>query len=184
MVQQPVQHGRRQRRVLRKRLIPLAERQVARHDQAAFFIALGDHLEEQVGLLPTHRQIADLVNDQQAIRIDESLERLGELVLSMRSGQNQQQVGGRDEANLDACLRGRIPQGDGDVSLASAAWPQQHHVLATLDEGQAGQFLDLCLGHACGGIEIKALQGFDRWEAGKPAQTSFFAGTVGPLLQP
>ncbi len=50
--------------------IPLAERQVAGDDQAAFFVACHDHLEEQIGLLAIHRQIADFVNDKQAIAVD------------------------------------------------------------------------------------------------------------------
>ena len=88
-------------------------------------------------MFPTHRQIANLINDQQAVRIDESLERLGKAgsvdALSSESITGRQPWVGGD---LNTCLRGRIAQGDGDVGFARTAWPQQHHVLATLDEGK------------------------------------------------
>jgi hypothetical protein len=58
VVQQAVQQRRRQRCVLRKRRVPLPERQIACHDQAAFFVQRRDYLEEQVGLFTVHRQVA------------------------------------------------------------------------------------------------------------------------------
>ena len=64
VMQQPVQQRRRQGGVLRERGVPLSERQVAGNDQAPSFVLSGDHLEEQVGLLPVHRQVANFVNDQ------------------------------------------------------------------------------------------------------------------------
>jgi hypothetical protein len=51
----------------------LAKRQVAGDDQAALLVARSDDLEEQVGLLAAHRQIADLVDDQQTISGDRPL---------------------------------------------------------------------------------------------------------------
>jgi len=65
VVQQPIERRRRQCRILCKRCIPLTERQIAGDDQAAFFIQRCDDLEEQVCLLPVHRQIADLITDEQ-----------------------------------------------------------------------------------------------------------------------
>jgi hypothetical protein len=44
--------------------VPLAERQVAGHDQAASLVQRRDHLEEQVGLVAVHGQVTDLVDDQ------------------------------------------------------------------------------------------------------------------------
>ena len=68
VVQQTIKQCRRQRGILRKGGIPLAKRQVAGDDQAALLVARGNDLEEQVGLLAAHRQIADFVDDQQAVR--------------------------------------------------------------------------------------------------------------------
>lgn len=67
VVQQPIQQRCRQRGTLREGRIPLAERQVAGHDQAAAFVTRGNHLEEQVGLFTAHRQVADFVDDQQPL---------------------------------------------------------------------------------------------------------------------
>ena len=50
-----IEQRRRQRGILGEGRVPLAEGQVAGDDQAAFFVAGRDHLEEQVGLLPSHR---------------------------------------------------------------------------------------------------------------------------------
>ena len=67
MVQQPIQQSSGQCRVLSERRVPPPKRQVAGHDQATAFVQGGDHLEEQVDLLTIHRQVANLVNDQQAV---------------------------------------------------------------------------------------------------------------------
>ena len=57
--------------------------------------------------------------------------------------QQQHQVGRGGEAHPPATLRRQVAQRDRHMGLANARWPQQHHVLGPLDEGQAGQFLDL-----------------------------------------
>src|SRR6516165_10133419 len=50
-MQQSVEERRGERGVLREGRSPLRERQVARHDGAGSFVALGDHVKEQVRLL-------------------------------------------------------------------------------------------------------------------------------------
>jgi hypothetical protein len=62
MVQQPVEHRRRQYRVAGEGLIPRPEGQVRGQDHRALLVALGDDLEEQIGLLTAQRQITDLVD--------------------------------------------------------------------------------------------------------------------------
>ena len=69
-MQQAIQQRGGERRILGKGGVPLPERQVAGHNQAALFIACRDHLEKQVCLLPVHWQVANLVNNQQAVSID------------------------------------------------------------------------------------------------------------------
>lgn len=66
VVQDAVEHGRRQRGVAAECGIPLCEWQVAGQDHGAALIALGDDLEEVAGLVARQRQIANLVDDQQA----------------------------------------------------------------------------------------------------------------------
>ena len=42
-------------------LAPFAERQVARHEQAAAFVAVGEHLEEQFGAGPAKPEVSKLI---------------------------------------------------------------------------------------------------------------------------
>lgn len=51
MVQEPIQHRSGERGIPSQGAVPLAERQIARDDQAAPLIPLGHDLEEQIGLL-------------------------------------------------------------------------------------------------------------------------------------
>jgi hypothetical protein len=44
-----------------KHLIPFTERQVAGDEQAAAFVAIGEHLEEQLGAGAAEREVAELV---------------------------------------------------------------------------------------------------------------------------
>lgn len=134
MMQQPVQQRGRQRRVLRKCGVPLPERQVARHDQAALFVQRRDHLEEQVGLLAVHRQIADFVDNEQAVGFDGPVHHRLQTVLLMCRAQGQQQVERSHEARLNAGLRGLLAQCHRQVGFAHAAGADQYHVLVALDE--------------------------------------------------
>ncbi len=64
MVSQPVQQRRRHPFSLED-LVPFAERQVAGDQQAAPFVAIGKHLEQQFGTGSAEREIAQFVADQQ-----------------------------------------------------------------------------------------------------------------------
>lgn len=66
VMQKPVQHRRYQRIITTKHVAPLIEREVRSDDDRAGFIALSDHLEEQVGLIAAHGQVADLIDNEQA----------------------------------------------------------------------------------------------------------------------
>jgi hypothetical protein len=44
---------------------PLAERQVARHQDAASLVPIREHLEQQLGTTATERQVTQFVDDQQ-----------------------------------------------------------------------------------------------------------------------
>ena len=46
---------------------PASKRQVARHDQGRVFVAGGHELEEQVRGVLVERDVADFIDDQQAI---------------------------------------------------------------------------------------------------------------------
>lgn len=89
VMQQAIEQCSGERGILSKGRIPLTEGQIAGDDQTAFFVAGRNHLEEQVGLLPAHRQIADFVNDQQAIAVDGPMHDALQLILRVRGGQCQ-----------------------------------------------------------------------------------------------
>ena len=84
MMQQAIEQRCGQRRILSKGAVPLPERQVAGHNQAALFVFGGDHLEEQVGLLAVHRQVTDFVDDQQPIGANDPVHDRLQLILRMR----------------------------------------------------------------------------------------------------
>ena len=84
VMQQTVQQGGGECRVLGESGIPLAERQIAGNDQAALFHTGGDHLEEQVGLLPVHWQVADFINDEQTVALMARCMTPLQIVLRMR----------------------------------------------------------------------------------------------------
>src|SRR4051812_14357948 len=46
-------------------LAPLAERQIARHQDAAALVTVGEHAEQQFNAAAAHRHVAQLVADQQ-----------------------------------------------------------------------------------------------------------------------
>lgn len=62
VVQQPIEHRRRHRRVAGKRCVPLRERHVARDDDRTALIPLRDRLEEMAGLIAREWEISDLVD--------------------------------------------------------------------------------------------------------------------------
>jgi len=90
-----------------------------------------------------------------------------EAPLRVGGGQLQHQVGGRDEARLDAGHDGAVGQCDGQVALAHAGGPEEDDVLGPLDEGQARQLGDLRTWHAGGEAEVELLERLDRRQRGQ-----------------
>ena len=64
VVRQAIQQGGRHAFAL-KDLPPVAERQIARQQQAAAFVAVGENLKQQLCTATTERQVTQLVHDQQ-----------------------------------------------------------------------------------------------------------------------
>ena len=166
-MQEPVEHGSGQRLVVGEGGSPLRERQVARQHDSAALVALGDDVEEQVCLFTPERQVADFVDDQQPRPDDRAVEELPQAVLLTRRRQLHHQVGGRDEARLDARLRRAVGQRTGDVRLADARWPKQYDVLGPLDEREAGQLLYLRARGTTGETEVILLQRLDARQRGE-----------------
>jgi hypothetical protein len=165
VVHQPVEHRSRQHGVTGERLIPTAKRKVrGQHDRPAL-VTLGDHLKQQVRLIARQRQVADLVDDQQPIHRDRSMQCLLQSALALRGFQQQHQVGRCHEPCLDPGLCRQITQADGDMRFAHTGRPQQDHVLGPLDEAQSGELLDLRRRRADRKFEVELIQRLDRREA-------------------
>ena len=143
MVEQPIEHRCGQHRVTGKGLIPRPEGQVRGQDHRAFLIALGHDLEEQIGLFACQRQITDLVDDQELVDIDGAVHRLFPAALALRRLERHDQIGRRGEAHLMPVLRGQVAEGDRQMCLADAGRAEEDDVLGALDEGEAGELVDL-----------------------------------------
>src|SRR5512135_3501582 len=65
-------------------LAPLAERQVARHQQAPPLVAVGEDPEQQLDPAPAHRHVAQLVTDQQVGPIELAEEPIERVLLLLR----------------------------------------------------------------------------------------------------
>src|ERR1700688_748869 len=111
-----------------------AEGEIRSEYHRTALVATCDDLEEQIGLLATHRQIADLVNDQQLVGVDRAMHDLAIAALALRGFEHQHQIGRTEEAGLVTLLSGEIAERDREVSIADARWSEEHHVLGALDE--------------------------------------------------
>jgi hypothetical protein len=76
-MQYAVEHRRSEHCVAGESGVPTAEGEVRSEDHRAALVALRHDLEEQVGLLAVHGQIADLVDDQQLVGVDRVIDEAG-----------------------------------------------------------------------------------------------------------
>jgi hypothetical protein len=127
-VQKSIEHCGREGLVVGEGASPLREGQVAREHHAPALVALGDDIEEQVGLFPAEGQVADLVDDQQLGPDDGAVEVFLQPPLALGRGELQHQIGSGQEANLVASSERPMAQCQGDVGLAHAARAEQYHV--------------------------------------------------------
>ena len=132
-------------------LIPRPEGQVGSQDGRALLVALGDDLEEQVGLLARQGQAADLVDDQELVDADGAVQRLLPAApLALPGLERHHQIGRGGEAHLVAVLRRQIAERDRQMRLADAAGTEEDDVLGTLAKGQPGELMDLRPRHTGG----------------------------------
>ena len=97
MMSQTIQQRRRHPFSL-EHLVPFAEGQVAGDQQAAPFVAIREHLEQQLGTGSAERKIAQFVADQQ-VRLVQSSQVTIESVLFLRFLQAIDERGGGEEAD-------------------------------------------------------------------------------------
>ena len=128
MVNNPIDHRRRHRRVT-ENIAPPTKSQIARQDQRRLFIPARDELEEQIRGVLIEWDVADLVNDQDAVAAEPLQFRvefpprvsLLEAVDPPDSGIKKDPVAG---------LGGLDAETDREVRFPGPGRPQQDHVLA------------------------------------------------------
>ena len=75
-------------------------------------------------------------------------------------------TGRSSEAHLVAVLSGQIAQRNRQMRLADARGTEKDNVLGALDEGEAGELMDLPTRHTRCEAKVKAVERFNCWEAG------------------
>ena len=90
VMKQPVEQSRRHDRIS-EHIPPFCKAAVGCEDHGSFFIAGIDELEEQIGSALGHRQIADLVDDQQGSSAVET-DLVGQMPFMFRLGQSSNQI--------------------------------------------------------------------------------------------
>ena len=95
-------------------------------------------MEEQVATPGAHREVADLVNDQQVVAAQE-LHPLAQPALALGLAHGVHQLGQRGEEHALASLDRLEAQSDGQVALARTRRAQEVHTLTPLDEVQIRQ---------------------------------------------
>ena len=100
VVGQAVQQRRRHPLALED-LVPLAEGEIARHQDAASLVAVGEHSEQELDAASAHRDVSQLVTDQQVGPIELGEEAV-QRVLLLLLFQAAHQLGRREEADPQA----------------------------------------------------------------------------------
>ena len=144
MVDQAVHDGDRHV-VVGEELTPGGEVLVGGDDHRAVLVQGIDQLEQVVSGLAVHRQVAQLVDDQQ-VELLQRGDLLFQLTLDLGQFQllHQGQRGG--EQHLVAGLDGLLADADGQVGLAHPRRADEHQVGALVDELEVQQLVDLALG--------------------------------------
>src|SRR5215469_13134011 len=114
-----------------KAVSPAAEGEIGCQDQRASLVTASHDLEEEIGLLSAHRQVSDLIDDQELVGVDRPMHHFAITALALGGFQHQHQVGGAEETGLVAALGGEITQCNREMGLANARWSEQHHVLGS-----------------------------------------------------
>lgn len=109
-------------------LVLLAKGQIRGQNERAFFISVGNDLKEQVCLIFAHRQISDLVNDEQTRPPDTALHDLLRRPWRLGGLKEQHEISGGYEACLQPRLGGKITKRYGYLSFSHPTGAEQHEV--------------------------------------------------------
>src|SRR5271168_3449468 len=126
-------------------LVPLAERQIARHQDAATLVAVGEDPEQQLDSPSAHRDVAQLVTDQE-LRPVELAEKPVERVLLLLLFQLADQRRGREEPHLQTGATRCQAKSYRNMCLSSSVAPNQATVRFLFDPFATPQLQDFRLG--------------------------------------
>src|SRR5205085_6177453 len=120
-------------------LAPLAERQVAGHQQAATFVAVAEDAEHQFDSTAAYGHVAQLVDDHQVSTV-ELAEELVERVLLLLFLELADQLRCREEPYPQARATRRQAKSNRDMSLPRAVTPNQATIELLFDPFTTSQF--------------------------------------------
>jgi hypothetical protein len=83
--------------------VQTAEGKIRSQDHRAALVTPRHDLEEQVGLLACHRQVADLIDDQKLVGVDRAMHDLAVAALALGGFEHQHEVSRAEEARLVTC---------------------------------------------------------------------------------
>ena len=141
VMEDAVENGGGERAVVVEDLGPVLVGAVGGDHHWGALVALTDDLEQQIGAVFVDRQIAELIDDQQAgfeVAADLALEPVG----CLGGGERVDDVDGGGKEHGVASDAGGMTEGDGAVSLAQANCTNEDDVGVGCDKGQAEQILD------------------------------------------
>ena len=86
VVKDAIEHRGGEHAVAGEGAFPAAEGEIRGEDRHDALVAARDDLEEQIGLLAGHRQIADLTEDQQPVGVDRAMHDLAIAAFKFAAG--------------------------------------------------------------------------------------------------
>ena len=149
--------------------LPLREDQVGRDAQGPAFVAFCDEGEEDLGLLSTLGQVAEIVQEQE-VEVVQLAQLSGQVEVALGGEQVLHQTVGRCEEDGVASFHQAVAQGTERMGLAGAGEPEGQHVDAVIHETALGQLVHLlpqCQRHP---VMFEGLPGLARGEPGRLTQ--------------
>ena len=122
-------------------LAPVGDPAVGGQDDAAVFVAAADDLEEVAGGFAGHRQVAELVDDQDLWSGPEA-HRVRPAAVDRGAGGAGDEVGGGGVVDAVAGVHGALAERDREHCLADAGRADQQAVGFLLDEPEGGEVFD------------------------------------------
>ena len=180
-VREPIQQGRGHPFALED-LAPFAEGQVAGDQKAAPLVAIGEHLEEQLGAAAAERQVAELIADEQIDAVELGQQAV-EAMLLMGLLQLTDQAGGGEEPHPFAEATGGETQRGGDMGFSRAGVADEAAVVVLLDPFAARQFEDLLLVERRQSREVVTVEVLGHGEVGGADTGELGVGGAGGHLQ-